>query len=84
MNQTRLGSLIEAIINILIGFWINFFANMVILPAYGFSTFTWEINMQIGILYTVISVLRSYIIRRWFNGILHRTALKLAAIRPLK
>lgn len=81
MNQTRIGSLIEAIINILIGFWINFLANMLILPAFGFETFSWEINMQIGILYTVISVVRSYVIRRWFNSILHRTALKLASIR---
>ena len=81
MNQTRLGSLIEAFINILIGFWINFFANMIILPAFGFDTFTWAINMQIGILYTIVSVIRSYVIRRWFNQMLHRAALRLAGVK---
>ena len=36
MNQTRLGSLIEAIINVVIGFAINFTANMLIFPLFGF------------------------------------------------
>lgn len=32
MTQTRLGSLIEACINVLIGFGVNFAANFAILP----------------------------------------------------
>ena len=54
--------------NILIGFSINFTANMLILPLFGFSTLTFEKNFMIGILYTVISLMRSFMIRRWFNG----------------
>ena len=78
MNQTKLGSLIEACVNVLIGFWINFFANLAILPAFGFHGLTLATNFYIGLAYTVVSVARSYIIRRWFNARLHAAAVRLA------
>lgn len=78
MNQTRLGSLIEAFVNVLIGFGINFAANLVILPLFGYTPTLWD-NFQIGLLYTVVSIARSYIIRRWFNAMLHRAAQRMAA-----
>jgi hypothetical protein len=79
MNQTRLGSFIEACINVLIGFWINFFANLVILPMVGFHI-TVSQNFYIGFLYTIVSVARSYVIRRWFNAKLQKAAQRLAAM----
>lgn len=82
MNQTRLGSLIEACINVLIGFWINFFANLIILPAFGFTGLTLATNFYIGLAYTVVSVARSYVIRRWFNARLHAAAMRLAGAAP--
>lgn len=78
MNQTRLGSLIEVSINILIGFTINWFANILVLPMFGFHV-TGGQAFGIGVIFTVISVVRSYVIRRWFNAMLHRAALRLAA-----
>lgn len=83
MNQTRLGSLIESIFNVLIGFWIAFFSNLLILPAFGFQALTIETNALIGACYTAISVVRSYIIRRWFNARLHRAAMRLAGAREV-
>lgn len=80
MTQTRLGSLIEACINVLIGFWINFAANLAILPLFGFTP-TVAQNFQIGLLFTVVSVARSYVIRRWFNARLHAAAQRLAGGR---
>jgi hypothetical protein len=77
MTQTRLGSLIEACINVLIGFGINFCANLLILPLIGFHISVGQ-NLFIGLLYTVISVARSYVIRRWFNARLHQAAQALA------
>lgn len=77
MNQTRLGSLFEAWINVAIGFAINFVANMTILPLIGFHITPGQ-NLFIGVLYTVISVARSYVIRRWFNARLHKAAQALA------
>lgn len=78
MSQTKLGSFIEAWVNVLIGFWINFIANLLILPAFGFTALTLETNLYIGLAYTVVSVVRSYVIRRWFNARLHAAAERLA------
>ena len=36
MSQTRLGSFIEAWVNVLIGFTINYIANLLIFPLFGF------------------------------------------------
>ena len=56
MNQTRLGSLIEALFNVAIGFTINFMANLLILPAFGFASLTLKTNLYLGVIYTLISV----------------------------
>lgn len=80
MNQTRLGSFIEAWINVVIGFVINMVANFLILPLIGFQI-TLEQNLLIGVLYTAVSLTRSYVIRRWFNARLHRAAQVLAGVR---
>ena len=77
MDQTRLGSLIEAGINVLIGFVINMAANFVILPLVGFEI-TLAQNLFIGVLYTLVSVARSYIVRRWFNARLRAASLRMA------
>lgn len=77
MNQSRLGSLIEALFNVAIGFGINMAANFLILPLIGFNI-TLGQNLFVGVLYTVISVARSYVIRRWFNARLHAIASRLA------
>ena len=77
MNQTRLGSLIEALFNVAIGFAINMAANFVILPMVGFHI-TLGQNLFIGVLYTLVSVARSYIVRRWFNARLQFAAHRIA------
>jgi hypothetical protein len=72
-----MGSLIEALFNVAIGFAINFVANMVILPLIGFHISLGQ-NLFIGVLYTLVSVARSYVIRRWFYARLHAAAQRLA------
>jgi len=66
--QTRLGSFLEAWANIIVGFSINWFANMAILPLFGFNV-TGAQAFGIGLFFTAISLVRSYILRRWFNGL---------------
>lgn len=80
MNQSRLSSLYESIANIVIGFAINFAANLVILPMVGFHI-TLGQNFYIGLLYTGVSLVRSYAIRRWFNAKLHAAADHLAGVQ---
>lgn len=77
MNQTRLGSLIEAFTNVVIGFAINWGANMVILPMFGFPVSGGQ-AFGMGLLFTVISVIRSYVLRRWFNAKLQEAAQRMA------
>lgn len=77
MSQTRTGSLIEAFINVLIGFWINYIANLLIFPLFGFQISLSD-NFVMGLIYTAISIGRSYVIRRWFNARIHKTAMHLA------
>ena len=68
MSQTRTGSLIEAVANVAIGFGISFAANAFVLPIYGYHI-TPGHNLQIGLIFTVISVVRSYSVRRLFNRV---------------
>ena len=77
MSQSRLGSFIEAIINIIIGFAINFTANALIFPLFGWPISTAD-NLLLGAIYTAISLLRSYTIRRWFNARIHSAVVRFA------
>ena len=76
MTQSRLGSFIEAWVNVAIGFGINLVANIVVLPAFGFAV-TMGDALGIGVVFTIISVARSYAIRRWFNARIHNWANKI-------
>jgi hypothetical protein len=78
VTQTRLGSFIEAWVNVLIGFGINWCANLLILPLFGFNVSPGQ-AFEIGLWFTAVSVARSYFVRRWFNARLHTAAERLAA-----
>ena len=58
MNQSKLGSLIEVLFNIAIGFAINWVANLLILPLYGFQI-TGGQAFSMGLAFTVISVVKA-------------------------
>lgn len=65
-RQSRKASAAEAITNIAVGYGVNLSANFLIFPL-----FDWDIsiaqNLAIGALYTIISFLRSYLLRRLYN-----------------
>jgi hypothetical protein len=64
--QSRLGSFVEAWMNILIGFGVAFTANALVMPAFGFNVKPMQ-NFYITCIFTVISLVRSYLLRRLFN-----------------
>jgi len=78
MQQTRLGSLIEAGVNIVIGFGVALLSQILIFPMFGIHV-PLSSNVGIGAWFTLISLIRSYVIRRWFNAKLHRMAQIMAA-----
>jgi hypothetical protein len=68
VSQTKLGSWLEAWANIAVGFAINWVANMLVLPWFGFHV-TATTAFHIGLVFTAISLVRSYGLRRVFNRI---------------
>lgn len=68
MAQSRLLSLAEAVANVIVGYGVSVLANWIVLPAFGYAV-TLRDSFTIGLVFTVISLVRSYVIRRWFNGL---------------
>ena len=66
IGQSRRASLAEAALNILIGFWISVLANRWLLPLWGYQV-SMSQAIEIGLLFTWISLIRSYALRRLFN-----------------
>ncbi len=77
MEQTKLGSLIEALMNIGIGYGFALAGQLLIFPTEGMHL-TLAANLRIGLWFTAISLIRSYIIRRWFNARLKQAAQSMA------
>jgi hypothetical protein len=73
MTQTRLSSLVEAVFNVAVGFVVSVLITSVVLPAYGHAV-TWGDNLQITAIFTVSSIVRSYVLRRLFNSRIHSAA----------
>ena len=74
--QSKLDSFIEAWLNVLIGFGISVLANFVIFPWVGVSASTGQI-LRIGVGMTLVSVARSYFLRRWANKYLAQIRAKM-------
>lgn len=73
--QTKRSSLIEAAINTVIGYIISLAVQVVAYPAFGHS-FTLAENLGLGVVFAVVSLVRGYVIRRWFNQRIHNFASK--------
>lgn len=73
VGQTPRSAIVEAWVNILIGFSINYIANILIIPlATHGGHMTAASNFWMGWIFTTISIVRQYTIRRWFNDRLHK------------
>jgi len=73
-GQSPRESIIEAWVNIVLGFSINFVANLLILPlAMPDGHLSLAANWWMGWIFTTVSIVRQFAIRRWFNRRLVRT-----------
>ena len=79
MNQSRVASLAKSVMNVLIGYGVALASQLAIFPMFGIHLPLSD-NLAIGAWFTLISLVRSYAIRRWFNARLHRAAQKIAGI----
>lgn len=66
--QSRVMSAIEAIANVFIGYLVSVAANILILPLFGYDVSVAD-SFAIGLAFTAVSLVRSYILRRIFNAI---------------
>ena len=64
--QTKKQSLIESITNVIIGYIVAVISNAAILPLFGVNL-AFSDSMLIGVWFTVISLIRGYCVRRYFN-----------------
>lgn len=64
--QSKLDSLLESFTNILIGFTVATISNFIVLSMFGYNV-TASDSILIAIVFTIISLVRSYMIRRVFN-----------------
>ena len=67
MSQTRAMSAAESVANVAIGYGVAVASQIVILPLFGVHLPLAD-NLLIGLWFTVISLARSYIVRRAFNA----------------
>ena len=68
MSQPRWWSLVEAIANVVVGFGINYLANLTVLPLFGFHVKPSQ-ALGIGVIFTGISLVRTYVLRRVFEWV---------------
>lgn len=66
MSQSRRQSMIEAVINVVVGYGIAVAAQVLIFPFFGIRVSVAD-NLTIGLLFTIVSLARSYMLRRLFN-----------------
>ena len=66
MTQSRHASLLESAANIAIGYGVAVAAQVAIFPLFGINIPLGD-NLLIGGLFTVVSLVRSYALRRLFN-----------------
>ena len=66
MTQTRLQSAIESAANVAIGYGVAIASQLAIFPLFGIHLPLAD-NLLIGVYFTIISLARSYAVRRWFN-----------------
>lgn len=66
MSQSKTQSFIESLLNIGVGYVIAVSAQMIIFPMFGMIVPLAD-NLLIGLMFTVVSLVRSYYLRRLFN-----------------
>jgi hypothetical protein len=64
--QTRRASFTEACVNVAVGYGVALASQLIVFPWFGIHV-SLAANMVIGLIFTVISIGRSYVLRRLFE-----------------
>ena len=66
IGQSRRMSLVESVINVVVGFGVAVATQVIVFPWFGIHV-PLTTNVIMAVPFTVISILRSYMLRRFFN-----------------
>jgi len=66
--QSKKQSLFESISNVLIGYFVALISQLIVFPFFDIEVKLQD-NIMIGFWFTVISIVRSYLLRRFFNRV---------------
>ena len=67
-KQSRMDSVMEAVTNTAVGLAVSQVANLLVLPLVFGVPVSQGQALLLGVIYTAISLVRSYLLRRAFNG----------------
>lgn len=73
MKQSHLMSLVESVANVIVGYGVAVMTQILIFPIFGLHT-TLAQNLKMGAIFTIVSIARSFALRRVFEAIRMRTA----------
>jgi hypothetical protein len=68
VSQSRFHSALESVANVTVGYGVALLSQLAVFPLFGIHV-PFSANLAIGAWFTVISLVRSYVLRRWFNGL---------------
>ena len=68
MKQSRAMSLVESVANVIVGYGVAVVTQILIFPIFGLHT-TLAQNLMMGFAFTVVSIARSFALRRLFERI---------------
>jgi hypothetical protein len=66
MTQSRTMSLVESVANVVVGYGFAVVTQILIFPIFGLHT-TLAQNLKLGLVFTIVSICRSYALRRLFE-----------------
>jgi hypothetical protein len=68
VKQSRLMSFVEALANVAVGYGVAVVTQILIFPVFGLHT-TLAQNLSMGGIFTGVSIIRSFLLRRAFEGL---------------
>jgi hypothetical protein len=79
-RQSRAMSLVEAVTNVVVGYGIAVITQILVFPLFGVQLRTGD-NLAIGAIFTLVSLARSFTLRRLFESMRMRSAKRKTAVR---
>lgn len=68
MSQSWKMSVVESVVNVGVGYWVAVATQLLVFPLFGMAVDLTS-NLLIGVIFTIVSLARSYLVRRLFNRV---------------